>query len=186
MSEVEMQYSSRENWYALRIRSRFDQLSERALKNKRFEVFNPTYHEWSRRKDRKKLLKKSIFKEYMFLRTTLTVRDSPGNTEIIWCDAIFAKPYRSGPWSPDSQIANIRLLEQHVGRCFHAPEFAQGDWVRIRDGVLEGLVGQIDWMKKNLLRITVNGIAGSVAIEVNPHQVELLEKDPVYKVVVSH
>ena len=72
MSEVEMQYSSRENWYALRIRSRFDQLSERALKNKRFEVFNPTYHEWSRRKDRKKLLKKSIFKEYMFLRTTLT------------------------------------------------------------------------------------------------------------------
>ena len=185
MSEVEIQYSSRENWYALRIRSRFDQLSETALKNKRFEVFNPTYHEWSRRKDRKKLLKKSIFKEYMFLRTTLTAEI---HLEILKSYGVMQfLQNRSGPvLVPASQIANIRLLEQHVGRCFHAPEFAQGDWVRIRDGVMEGLVGQIDWMKKNLLRITVNGIAGSVAIEVNPHQVELLEKDPVYKAVVSH
>ena len=121
----------------------------------------------------------------MFLRTMLTAEI---HLEVLKTYGVMLLlQNRTGPVPiPDSQIANIRLLEQHVGRCFHAPEYAQGDWVRIRDGVMEGLVGQIDWMKKNLLRITVNGIAGSVAIEVNPYQVELLEKDPIYRAVVSH
>ncbi len=180
-----MQYDNHENWYVLRIRSRFDQLSEKALKNKRFEIFNPTYKEWSRRKDRKKLLKKSIFREYMFLRTTLTAEI---HLEILKSYGVMqVLQNRCGPVPvPASQIANIRMLEKHVGRCFHTPQFARGDWVRIREGVMEGLMGQIDWMQKNLLRITVNGIAGSVAVEIDPHQVELLRQDPLYQVVTSH
>ena len=179
-----MQYIGAENWYVLRIRSRFDHLSEKALKKKQFRVFNPTYHEWSQRKDRKKLLRKSIFKEYMFLRTILTPEI---HLELLKTYGVMQLLQNSdGPVPvPESQIANIRILENHVGRCFHFSDYARGDWVRIREGVMEGLIGQIDWVHKNLLRISVNGIAGSIAVEVNSSQVELLEKDPIYRAVAS-
>lgn len=179
-----MHYSSLESWYVLRIRSKFDQLVERALKNKQFEVFHPTYQAWSQRKDRKKLLTKSIFKGYMFLRTTLTAEM---HLEILKTYGVMQLLQNSqGPVPvPENQIENIRLLENHVGSCFHSPEFAEGDWVSIREGVLKGLTGQVDRVNKKLLRISIGAIPGSIAIEINPNAVELLEQDPVYLITAN-
>ena len=179
-----MHYSSIESWYVLRIRTKFDQLVERALNNKQFEAFNPTYQEWSQRKDRKKLLTKPIFNGYMFLRTLLTPES---HLEVLKTLGVIQFLQTShGPIPvPDDQIENVRLLSDHVGQCFHTPEFAEGDWVCIQEGVLKGLVGQIDQVNRKLLRISVHSVPGSIAIEVNPQHVELLEKDSVYMTVVS-
>ncbi len=179
-----MHYSSTENWYVLRIRTKFDQLVERALKNKKFEAFNPTYQEWSQRKDRKKLLTKPIFNGYMFLRTLMTPES---HLEVLKTLGVIQFLQTSlGPTSvPDEQIHNVRLLSEHIGQCFHSPEFAEGDWVCIREGVLKGLVGQIDRVNRKLLRLSVNAVPGSIAIEVNPNHVELLEKDSAYLATTS-
>lgn len=179
-----MHYSNVESWYVLRIRSKFDQLVERSLKNKQFDVFNPTYQEWSHRKDRKKLLTKSIFKGYMFLRTFLTPEI---HLEILKTLGVIHLLQNSrGPIPvPKNQIENVRILENHVGTCFHSPEFAEGDWVCIREGVLKGLRGQVDRVNKKLLRLSIDSIPGSIAIEIHPGFVELLEQDPLYLATAS-
>ncbi|MBF0280702.1 MAG: hypothetical protein HQM13_23110 [SAR324 cluster bacterium] len=179
-----MHYNNSENWYVLRIRTKFNQLVERSLTNKQFEVFNPTYQEWSRRKDRKKLLTKPIFNGYMFFRALL---NPEVHLEVLKTLGVIQLLHTShGPTPvPDEQIENVRLLSDHVGQCFHSPEFAEGDWVCIQEGPLQGLVGRIDRVNKKLLRLSIDSIPGSIAIEVNPEHVERLEKDPVYSTLTN-
>ena len=85
---------------------------------------------------------------------------------------------------PDEQVENVRILEKHVGDCFHGTDLVVGDAVIISDGPLTGLRGVIDRMDRKKLYIHVDAIPGSVMIEVEPHQVQL-EKDTVYSLVTS-
>jgi len=92
---------------------------------------------------------------------------------------------RKGPTPvPDDQVENVRILEKHVGDCFHGKDLLAGDAVIVRDGPLIGLRGVIDKMDRKKLYIHVDGIPGSVMIEVEPHQVQL-EKDTAYSVVAT-
>ena len=177
--KVHMYYNNKKTWYVLRIRPKYDQLVERALNSKQFSLLNPTYQEWSQRKDRKKLLTKPVFSGYMFIHTLLNpeihleILKTYGVTDLM-------KNSRGPIPVPDHEIENVCLLETHIGECFHSPEFAKGDFVRVCEGPLTGLVGQIDWAKKKLLRLSVSSVPGSIAIEVNPMYVELIERDPLY------
>ena len=85
---------------------------------------------------------------------------------------------------PDEQVENVRILEKHLGDCFHGTELVVGDGVIVREGPLTGLRGVIDRMDRKKLYIHVDAIPGSVMIEVEPHQVKL-EKDTVYSLVNS-
>ncbi len=66
-----MQYCREESWYVLRVRSQAERLVQVRLHHKNFEVLNPTYQALSIRKDRRKLLSRPIFSDYMFIRTFL-------------------------------------------------------------------------------------------------------------------
>ena len=85
---------------------------------------------------------------------------------------------------PDEQIENVRILEKHVGDCFHGTNLVVGDAVIVREGPLRGLRGLIDRMDRKKLYIHVDAIPGSVMIEVDSHQVQL-EKDSAYSLVSS-
>ena len=178
-----MEYSREENWYVIRVRSQSERLVQVGLHKKKIEVLNPTYQALSIRKDRRKVLTKPIFKGYMFFRTLLDsgshldVLKTPGVVEIL--------RNRKGPTPvPDEQVENVRILEKHVGDCFHGTELLVGDGVIVREGSLTGLRGVIDRMDPKKLYIQVDAIPGSVMIEVEPHQVQL-EKDRVYSLVNS-
>ena len=85
---------------------------------------------------------------------------------------------------PDEQVENVRILEKHVGDCFHGIDLVVGDAVIVIEGPLTGLRGMIDRMDRKKLYIHVDAIPGSVMIEVEPHQVQL-EKDSAYSLVTS-
>ena len=85
---------------------------------------------------------------------------------------------------PDEQVENVKILEKHVGDCFHGTDLVVGDTVIVREAPLTGLRGVIDRMDRKKLYIHVDAIPGSVMIEVEPHQV-LLEKDTAYSLVNS-
>ncbi len=178
-----MQYSREESWYVIRVRSQAEQLVQVGLHKKDFEVLNPTYQALSIRKDRRKVLSKPIFKGYMFFRALL---DSEKHLEILKTTGVVEiLKNRKGPTPvPDEQVENVRILEKHVGDCFHGTDLVVGDTVFVRDGPLTGLRGVIDRMNRNKLYIHVDAIPGSVMIEVEPHQVQL-EKDTVYSLVTS-
>ncbi len=176
-----MQYCRESSWYVIRVRSHSEQLVQMGLHKKKFEVLNPTYQSLSLRKDRRRVLSKPIFKGYMFFRASLDpeshleVLKTPGVVEIL--------RNRKGPSPvPDEQIENVRILEKHVGDCFHGKGLVVGDAVIVHDGPLKGLRGLIDKMDRKKLYIYVDAIPGSVMIEVEPNQVQL-EKDKIYSLV---
>jgi transcription antitermination factor NusG len=176
-----MQYCKERSWYVIRIRSQSERLVQVGLHKKDFEVLNPTYQALSPRKDRRKVLSKPIFKGYMFLHALL---DSESHLEVLKTPGVVEiLQNRKGPTPvPNEQVENVRILEKHVGDCFHGKYLATGDVVIVRDGPLTGLKGVIDRMDHKKLHIYVDAIPGSVMIEVEPHQVQL-EKDSVYTLV---
>ena len=178
-----MRYYRKKNWYVLRVRSQAERLVQVGLHHKQFEVFNPTYHALSIRKDRRKVLTRPIFNGYMFIRTLLNpechleILKTPGVVEIL------KSP--TGPTPvPEEQVENVRLLEKHVGSCFYGSEFEVGNTVIVREGPLTGLRGVIDSLDRKKLHIHVDAIPGSVIIDVGSHQVQL-EKDEVYQLVTN-
>ncbi len=173
-----MQYCKEESWYVIRVRSQSERLVQVGLHKKHFEVLNPTFQVLSIRKDRRKVLSKPIFKGYMFFRVLL---DSESHLEVLKTPGVVEiLRNRNGPTPvPDEQIENVRILEKHVGDCFHGTDFVVGDAVIVREGPLTGLRGVIDRMNRKRLYIHVDAIPGSVMIEVEPHQVQL-EKEAAY------
>ena len=176
-----MQYCREESWYVIRVRSQSERLVQVGLHKKHFEVLNPTYQALSIRKDRRKVLSKPIFKGYMFFRTLL---DSESHLEVLKTPGVVEiLRNRKGPTPvPEEQVENVRILEKHVGDCFHGKELVVGDAVIVRDGPLTGLRGVIDRMDRKKLYIYVDAIPGSVMVEVQPNQVQL-EKDSEYSLV---
>ena len=177
-----MQYCREESWYVIRVRSQSERLVQVGLQ-KHFEVLNLTYQAVSIRKDRRKILSKPIFKGYIFFRALLDseshlqVLKTPGVVEIL--------RNRRGPTPvPDEQVENVRILEKHVGDCFHGIDLMVGDSVIVREGPLTGLRGVIDKMDRRKLFIHLDAIPGSVMIEVEPHRVQL-ENDSAYSLVTS-
>ena len=178
-----MQYCREESWYVIRVRSQSESLVQVGLQKKNFEVLNPTFQALSIRKDRRKVLYKPIFKGYMFFRAMLDTQShleilkTPGVVEIL--------RNRKGPVPvPDEQVENVRILEKHVGDCFHGTGLVVGDDIIVSDGPLTGLRGVIDRMDRKKLYIHVDAIPGSIMIEVEQYQV-LLEKDTAYSIVAS-
>ena len=178
-----MQYCTEKSWYVLRVRSQAERLVHVGLHHKQFEVLNPAYRSLSIRKDRRKVLTRPIFNGYMFIRALLNpechleIIKTPGVVEIL--------KSTSGPTPvPDDQIANVRLLEKHVGDFFFSTDFEVGDAVFVREGPLTGLRGVIDRLDRKKLHIHIDAIPGSVMIDVEPHQVQL-EKDELYRLVTS-
>ena len=178
-----MQYCKEESWYVIRIRSHSERLVQVGLHKKHFKVLNPTYQALSIRKDRRKVLSKPIFKGYMFFRALL---DSEKHLEILKTPGVVEiLKNRKGPTPvPDEQVENVRILEKHVGDCFHGTDLVVGDAVIVREGPLTGLRGEIDRMDRKNLYIHVDAIPGSVMIEVEPHQVQL-DRDSAYSLVSS-
>ena len=178
-----MQYCREESWYVIRVRSKSERLVEVGLHKKNFEVLNLTYQAVSIRKDRRKILSKPIFKGYIFFRALLDseshlqVLKTPGVVEIL--------RNRKGPTPvPDEQVENVRILEKHVGDCFHGIDLMVGDSVIVREGPLTGLRGVIDKMDRRKLYIHLDAIPGSVMIEIEPDRVQL-ENDSAYSLVTS-
>jgi len=119
----------------------------------------------------------------MFFRAVL---DSKRHLEVLKTPGVIGILQNSkGPsLVPDKQIEKVRILEKHVGDCFHGKDLVIGDAVIVCDGPLSGLRGLIDKFDRKKLYIHLDAIPGSFMIEVEPHQV-LLEKDSVYSLVNS-
>ncbi len=178
-----MQYCREESSYLIRVRSQSERLVQVGLHKKHFEVLNPIYQALSIRKDRRKVLSKPIFKGYMFFRARL---DLESHLEVLKTKGVVEiLRNRKGPTPVrDDQVEKIRILEKHVGECFHGTELVVGDVVIVSEGPLTGLRGVIDRMDRKKLHIHVDAIPGSVMIEVESHQVQL-EKDTAYSLVTS-
>jgi transcription antitermination factor NusG len=157
-------------WLAIHTRHQHEYLAERSLTYKGFEVFLPQYtlvRQWS---DRTKVLPAPLFPCYLFLRggleQRLSVLTTPGVQGFVGFAGVPAI-------IPDVEIEAVRRT---IARCAHIephPFLKFGDWVRVKEGPLEGIEGILVRKKSQFrLVLSVELVQKSAAVEVDAWAVE--------------
>lgn len=158
------------DWYAVYTRHHHEQTVALTLSSKGFETFLPVYTTAHRWKDRTKELRLPLFPSYVFLRGPVErwslVQMTPGINSVVG--------YAGHPaLIPRGQIDTVRQLVAGPLRVEPHPFLKCGDWVRVKNGLLEGVEG-ILVAKKNVFRLvlSVELLHRSVSVEVDGAIVE--------------
>lgn len=151
-------------WFALRVRSRAEQLVGTALSGKGYEIFLPTYLECRRYSSCVKKVDAALFPGYLFCRVDVNRRLpvlSTSGVEHIVSTAGVPQPIE------DSEIAAIRTVVGSRLATVPWPYLKVGSPVRIEFGPLVGLEGLVVSEKsRERLVLSVHLLQRSVAVEI--------------------
>ena len=170
-----MQYYPDTEWYAIRVRYRHEQVVEKSLGKKKLPPLHLTYQELSKRKNSRKILTKSFFPGYMFINTKL---DAEMHVEVLKTFGVVEIIKNSDGPVPilEYQIRNIQKLEKYEGKIITLTTLATGMLVRVIRGPLKGLLGRVDEMHKKYVKVSIDSIPGSVAIQIPYIDLEPVDK----------
>jgi transcription antitermination factor NusG len=129
-------------WYACYTRARHEKRVAELLTERGVEVYLPLVPLERRWKDRMKVVSFPMFASYVFGRFTLAdahrVLAVPGVTTLVRANG------RPVP-IPDDELENVRLFADKLAtgelETKPVPELQNGQWVRVEDGPLAGVVG---------------------------------------------
>ena len=153
-------------WYAIRIKSKFEKLAAASLHGKGFEEFLPLYRSkrcWS---DRVKTLDLPLFPGYLFCRFDahddwLPILNTPGVVSIVACGNTLV------PVS-EAEIATIQAVLRSGLLALPWPNLTIGSHVVIDRGPLAGIEGiALDVDRKYRLLVSVSLLQRSVAVEID-------------------
>src|SRR5262249_35887749 len=120
-----------EAWFAVWTRSQYEPRVSDQLRRKHFEVFLPTVHVRSRRRDRRVVLDQPLFPGYVFLRFApsragyVTVASTDGVVRVLGQGWDALQPV------PDEQVEGVRRLVTQAEGARAVPWIRVGDRVRI-------------------------------------------------------
>ncbi len=152
-------------WYAVRVRSRFEQVTSAVLRSKGYEEFVPlvrTRRSWS---DRIKELQVPLFPGYVFCRFNVTHRlpilQAPGVVTLVG--------FGTSPIPiPDEEIQAVRAMVQSGLHVQPYPFLRAGQKIRIDRGPLSGVEGVVVELKKHFrLVASVSLLQRSVSVEID-------------------
>ena len=167
--------AAQSRWYALYLRSRYEQKVHTQLLRKGVEAFLPLaeeVHVWS---DRKKKVKAPLFPGYIFVKTDLSNRLS-----IVQADGVVRFVSIRGHPSPipDNQIEWIRVVTGHPEQVRREAYLSLGKRVRVVAGPFKGIEGLIVEVKGSTrVVIALEAIAQAISVDVAPEFVEAIEKE---------
>jgi transcriptional antiterminator RfaH len=155
----------RHQWYALRIRSRFEGVAARHLRSTGCEEYLPLYTSSRRWSDRIKKVELPLFPGYMFckfdIHDRLPIVVAPGVMSIV---GIGKTP---APIS-ESEILSIRQISASGLHYEPWPFLKDGQCVSVERGPLAGLEGTVLEVKTNWrLILSLPLLQRSVAVEIN-------------------
>jgi transcriptional antiterminator NusG len=160
-------------WFAVRIRYRFEKKVAEQLHEKGCEIYLPLRterHSWS---DRHKNVTLPLFPGYAFVRVERSaaerrrILETTGLIGFVSFGSIFAP-------IPAQQIEGLQLLlKENTAFALH-PFVKAGQRVRVRGGSLDGLEGVFVEHDKGKLVISIEAIQRSLAIEISGYQMEVI------------
>ena len=156
-------------WFALWVRSHFEQLVQDQLSARGFRTLLPTIRTWSHRGGRRHLIPVPMFPGYLFLHHAM---DKHSYVQILQARGVVRilgeRWDRLAPVD-DAEIAAIQQLVTTDVPVLPHPYLREGHRVRITDGPLSGLEGMLLQVKpsKGLLVVSVELLQRSVAVEVD-------------------
>ena len=152
-------------WFALQVRSPFEQWLSVALREKGYETYLPTYRSrriWS---DRVKEIELPLFQRYLFCRfdpfDRLPILKTPHVQGIV-------SICRSPASIPDDEIESIRKLAASDRFASPWPYLQEGQRVRVKHGPLAGVEGILTEFKSRYrLVVSVEILQRSIATEID-------------------
>jgi transcription antitermination factor NusG len=156
-----------EQWFALRVKSRYEKLVATLANNKGFEEFLPMYQSRRRWSDRLKSIEFPLFPGYVFCRLNpqhrLPLLTIPGVLHFVGIGKV-PVPIE------DAEIASIQTAVRSGLSAEPWPFLQVGQRVRLEQGPLVGLDGiLIGTSKQQRLVVSVTLLKRSVAVTIEPH-----------------
>lgn len=167
---------TRDPWYAIRVRSKFERTVSVALSGKGYEEFLPLCHSRRTWSDRKKDLDLPLFPGYVFCRfdveCRLPILTTPGVVSLVG----------AGKTPVAISEAEIDTIQTMIRSGLHMqpwPQLVVGSRVVIEMGPLKGLEGvAMDIKKKYRLFVSVPLLQRSVSVEIDREWVRPLSTVP--------
>jgi transcription antitermination factor NusG len=159
-------------WFAIQTRPRHEKKVNSELREKGINSFLPLHREKRRWSDRSQWVELPMFSQYLFVRmpisgdSRLRVLQTTGVVQFVGATG-------RGVPIPDDQIESLlAMVSRGIPTVSH--EFLRvGQRVRIRGGVLEGIVGILSAIRnEKSLVVSVDLIQKSVAIRIDGFDVE--------------
>jgi transcription antitermination factor NusG len=170
-------------WFAIRVRSNYEQVTALHLSERGYEQFAPSYETERKWSDRKKRVNQFLFPGYVFSRVDvenrLPVLTVPGVVGLVGCGKIPAP-------IPDQEIENIRSMVQSGLLVTPWPFMQVGQQVLIECGPLAGVEGILQQVKgKFRLVVSICLLQRSVSTEVDRNWVRPIRKLPSRKILAQ-
>ncbi len=158
------------NWYAIRVRTRYEKVVSQVLRGKGFEEFPALYRTRHRWADRYKEIELPLFPGYVFCRfdphCQMPVLSSPGVTSIVGFDGTPARV-------EDAEITAVQAVIHSGLPAQPWPFLKAGQPVRVVCGSLADVEGIVVSLKSGWrLIISVTLLQRSVSVEISRDQVE--------------
>ena len=152
-------------WFALQVRSRWENATEGLLQNKGFETLLPTYPATRRWSDRSKIVESPLFPGYVFCRfdihDRLPVLITPGVISVVGRG-------KTPIAVAESEITALQIVIRSGIQTQPWPYLEIGERVRIKNDVLEGMEGILTNFKGHQrVIISVVLLQRSVALEID-------------------
>ena len=159
------QSSSRNQWYALQLKTRFERVVAAHLRGKGYEEYLPTYRSRRRWSDRVKEVELPLFPGYIFCKFDVTDRLPlmvvPGVISVVRFGGV-PMPI------PEQEIAAVQRVVNSGMPYGPWPEVCVGEAVHVTHGPLRGLEGVVLQVKKSYhLVISVNLLQRCVSVEID-------------------
>jgi len=168
--------TSEQTWFALTAKHQHEPTVARLLDAKGFEVFQPTYIEVRRWRDRNKVLKLPLFPGYVFfcggLERRVDILSTPGVFSIVSFGETAAE-------IGSEEIAAIRRVTYTQMAIRPHPFLTVGDRVRVLRGPLAGVSGILQKQKDACrLVLSIELLGRSAAVEIDATIVEKISLSP--------
>jgi len=161
-------------WYAVHVRSNQEQTTATFLEDRGVAHFLPTYSALSKRRDRRVVLTRPLFKGYLFVQLDIEspqrvqVLRAPGTVRIVEFGGVAAAV-------PGEIISSLEILVgQGQDDVRPHPLVREGQRVSVLDGPFAGARGKIvsTGGRKPKLVVEVEFLGRAVAVPIVPEQVE--------------
>ena len=160
-------------WYAVKTKSRHEVKVYENLITNEIDAFYPTIEVWSRRKDRKKKIRTSLFPGYLFVNCVLTDDNWYAINNISGVASLIGSFGRPTP-IPQEQMDSMHVLLESGLPVTASPYLKEGEMVVVIGGPLKGATGiyiRPDQEKGKLI-VNVDILGRAVEVDIEPHFVE--------------
>lgn len=162
------------DWYAVYTRHQHERSASQTLINRGFEVLLPLYRSVSHWKDRRKIIHRPLFSNYLFVRVDLERKVEVLRTAgVCWFVGKAGAPSSISP----PEIELLRKLVENPAHLQPHPFLDRGDQVRVIRGPFAGLTGTLLRVKnQHRVVVSIELLRKSAAVEVDIASLERISQ----------